>query len=148
MKSHFHSQPPVVITDLESLRRLSRPKLFRASEPIIINLPGLSPNEAEALAARVNEYRNECGCSLGAKSMAVGFGVIVTWLWIANGVFTMRFAWRLPLAFVFALLCAGVGKSVGIALARQRLRSELNQLDLNPSPLNIRRIPCQVLGQN
>jgi hypothetical protein len=148
MKPHFHSQPPVVISDLESLRSLTKPKLFRAGEPIIIDLPGLSPNEAEALAARVNGYRNECGCSLGAKCMAAGFGVIVTWLWIANGLFTMRFAWRLPLAFVVALLCAGLGKSVGIALARQRLRLELNQLDLNPSPLSIRRTPCQVLGQN
>jgi hypothetical protein len=138
MNPPFHSQPPVVVTDLESLRRLSRPKLFRASEPIIIDLPGLSPHEAEALAARVNEYR----------SMAVGFGVIVTWLWISCGLFTMQFAWRLPLAFVFALLCAGLGKALGIALARQRLRSELNQLDRNPSPLNIRSTPCQALGQN
>jgi hypothetical protein len=148
IKSHFHSPPPVVITDLELLRTFSKPKLFRASAPIIIDLPGLSRSEAEALAARVNGYRNECGCSLGAKCMAVGFGAMVAWLWISNGLFTMRFAWRLPLAFLFALLCAGLGKSIGIALARRRLHSELNRLDLNPPLPSAERSPCQVLGQN
>lgn len=131
----FDSQSPVVITDLESLRRLNKPKLFRSSQPIVIKLPEVSANEAEALVARVNGYRNECGCSLGAKTTAAGFGVMVTWLWLSNGLFTMRFLSRLPFAFVFAMLCAGLGKSIGIALARRRLRLELDQLHLNFSPL-------------
>ena len=148
MKSHFYSQSPIVIHDLESLRSLSKPKRFRASEPIIIDLPELPLHEAEALSARINGYRNECGCSLGAKFAAAGLGLVTAWLWMSDGIFTMTYLWRLPLAFIFLLLCAGFGKSLGIALARRRLRLELNQLDLNSSPLSLRRTPCQVLGQN
>jgi hypothetical protein len=57
------------------------------------------------------------------------------WIWLSDGVLTMKFLWRLPLAFVVAMLCAGLGKSVGIALARRRLRLELDQLYFNLSPL-------------
>lgn len=131
----FASQSPLVITDLESLRSLNNPKLFRPNQPIVIKLPEVPANEAEALAARVNRYRSECGCSLGAKTMATGFGAMVMWIWLSDGVLTMKFLWRLPLAFVVAMLCAGLGKSVGIALARRRLRLELDQLYFNLSPL-------------
>jgi hypothetical protein len=106
----------------ETLRSLSQPKLFRASQPIVIKLPEASEIEAKALAARVNPSRDDCGCSLGAKCMAAGFGVMVTWLGLSNGFFTMNFLWRLPFAFAFAVLCAGLGKVVGIALAHRRLR--------------------------
>lgn len=141
-------EPPLLVTDLESLARLSKPKLFRASEPIIIALPGLSGNEAEALTARLNGYRNECGCSLGAKSMAAGFAVALISFAMTGGLFNMKFLWRLPLAFAVAFLCAGLGKVSGIAIARLRLRLEVIQLDRTLTTPSIRRTPCPVPGRN
>jgi len=67
--------------------------------------------------------------------MAVGFVLVLLWLWASNGFFTTNFLWRLPLALVFAFICAGVGKSVGIALALRRLRQELDRVYLNLSYL-------------
>jgi hypothetical protein len=133
--SQFNSQAPLIVSDLETLRDLGRPKLFRSKQPITLLLPELSAAASEELSARINGYRNECGCSLGAKSMAVGFLLMLLWLWASNGFFTTNSLWRLPLAFVFAFICAGVGKSVGIALALRRLRQELERIYLNLSCL-------------
>jgi apolipoprotein N-acyltransferase len=65
---------------------------------------------------------------MGAKSMTAGFLIVLAWLLSSYGVFTSNFLWRLPFAFLFALACAGAGKSLGIFLARRRLRLELDQL--------------------
>jgi hypothetical protein len=119
---------PLIITDLETLRNLSKSRPFRSRVPIIIQLPELSSQDAEALSARINGYRNECGCSLGAKSMAVGFLIALALLMALYGGFTSNFLLRLPFAFLFAFVCAGAGKSIGIFLARSRLQLELNQL--------------------
>ena len=118
---------PLIVTDLETLRSLSKSRSFRSSKPIVIRLSELSPEEAEALSSRINGYRNECGCSLGAKSMAAGFLIVLALLLASYGVFTSGFFLRLPFAFLFAFVCAGAGKSIGVFLARKRLRLELNQ---------------------
>ena len=119
----------MVVTDFESLRNLSGPPLFRANEPLIIEVPGLPPDETAALTARLTAYRNECGCALGARCMVAGFAVTLTWFAIADGGVTIKFLWHLPFAFVAAFLGAGLGKFSGIVIARRRLRWELTQLD-------------------
>jgi hypothetical protein len=140
------AQQPVVITDLNSLRRLGERRFFRSSHPIVVRLPKVPTDAAEAIANRINGYRNECGCSLGAKATTVGLGVMITWLTLSSGLFTSQFLWRLPLVFVGALGCAGLGKSAGIALARRRLRIELEQLSLSLSTIT-EEATCQEHGQ-
>lgn len=119
---------PLVITDMEGLRGLGKSRSFRSREPIVIRLPNLSATEAEALTSRINGYRNECGCSLGAKSMTAGLVVMLVSLFASYGAFTTSFLLRLPFAFLFAFVCAGAGKATGVFLARRRLRLELDQL--------------------
>src|SRR2546423_7949477 len=119
---------PLIVTDLAALRGLSESRSFRSKEPIIIRLPDLSLEQAEALSSRINGYRNECGCSLGAKTMAAGFSIMLVLLLVSYGVFTGGFLLRLPFPFLFAFLCAGAGKAIGIHRARRRLRLELDQI--------------------
>lgn len=71
-------------------------------------------------------FANECGCSMGAKSMAATFSISVICLAISHGFFNSQFAWRLPWAFLWAIAGAIAGKVMGIALARRRLRNEIN----------------------
>jgi hypothetical protein len=119
----------MVIADSKSLRDLGKPPFLGANEPLIIELPGLPPAEAAALTERLNRYRNECGCSLGARCMVAGFAVTFIWFAVADGGFTIKFLWHVPLAFLAAFLGAGLGKFLGIVIARRRLRWELTQLD-------------------
>lgn len=119
---------PRIITDLEGLRSLGKSRSFRSREPIVIRLPDLSAAQTEELTSRINGYRNECGCSLGAKTMTAGLVVMLIFLCASYGAFTTRFLMRLPFAFLVAFVCAGAGKATGILLARRRLRLELDQL--------------------
>lgn len=130
-----NSQAPIIISDLESLRNLGRFKPFRSNQPVTLRLPEVSAAASEELTSRINGYRNECGCSLGAKSMAVGFVLMLPWLWASNGLFTSKFLWRLPVAFIFVVISTGLGKSVGVALAHRRLRLELDRIYFNLSYL-------------
>jgi len=139
---------PIVVSDLAGLRSLSKSRPFRSREPIAIQLPNLSTEEAEALSARINGYRNDCGCSLGAKSMAAGFLITVLWLCVSYGVFTTRFLLALPFAFLFAFVCAGAGKATGVFLARRRLRLELDRFQPNSHPSLEGDSICRVFGHN
>src|SRR2546421_12662934 len=107
----------LVIRDFNDLRALGESRLLYSKQPLAISLPGLPTEKAEALSERLNRYRNECGCSLGAKCMAAGFVAALAWLSAWHGVFTAAFLWRLPLAFLFTLACAGAGKISGISVA-------------------------------
>jgi hypothetical protein len=119
----------MVVTDFESLRNLSKPAFFPANEALVIELPGMPPGESAALVERLNSYRNECGCALGARCMVAGFAVTLIWFAMADGLFKMKLLWHLPYALLAAFLCAGLGKFLGIVIARRRLRWELTQLD-------------------
>jgi hypothetical protein len=66
--------------------------------------------------------------------MTAGFLIVLGLLLASYGVLTSNFLMRLPLAFLVAFVCAGAGKSIGIFLARRRLRLELNQLYPSPHP--------------
>jgi hypothetical protein len=66
--------------------------------------------------------------------MAAGFLIVLVLLLASYDVFTSNFLLRLPFAFLFAFVCAGAGKSIGVFLARRRLRLELNQLYPRPHP--------------
>jgi hypothetical protein len=66
--------------------------------------------------------------------MTASFLIALVLLLASCGGFTSDFFLRLPLAFLFAFACAGAGKSIGIFLARRRLRHELNQLYPSSGP--------------
>jgi hypothetical protein len=118
----------LIIRDAAQLRALQTTASLLSSRTLLLDLPGLSPETARAAAERIVSYNNECGCSLGAKCMAAGFGVAVAWLALGDGVLTAHFLWHLPRALLCAFAGAGIGKSFGVARARARLHQEIDRL--------------------
>ena len=123
-----HGAAPLVIADLAGLRALSGTRDFTSRRPLVLNLPELPPTEAFAAAERLNRDRGECGCSLGAKAMAAGFGLTLGALAVGFGPLTLAFLERSPLALGAAFAAAGAGKVAGIALDRRRARREVARI--------------------
>ena len=118
----------LVINEPEQLRALVGRKMLHSKQLLAIRLPNLSESDGSMISERLNRYRSECGCSLGAKSMAVGFVATMICLVLRYGFFTAALVWRLPLAFLGGLLLAGIGKAIGIAIARRGFRREIRVL--------------------
>lgn len=93
-----------------------------------MELSGVEHDDAKAIAARLNAYREECGCSLGAKCLAAGVCIAITWLVAASDGFSLHLFVRLAAALVFAVVCSGAGKALGILAARRRLRREIDEV--------------------
>jgi hypothetical protein len=118
----------LIIRDATQLRALKSVKTVLSTSTLRLDLPGFSADAARLAVERIISYRNECGCSLGAKCMVGGFGLGVTWLGLNYGVFTTHFLWRLPWAVLCAFAAAGLGKVFGIVRARDRLNEEIDKL--------------------
>ncbi len=119
---------PLRIRDLAQLRDLRRRARILKTSPIVLDLPGISPEVAAQFSNRIHAYANECGCSLGAKVMALSFLISLTGFALAYGIFSLSFLWRLPLIAVLALCGAASGKFLGLTLAHHRLDREFNTL--------------------
>ena len=94
--------------------------LHHATPPGTVPPHAPDPADPGSLLSRLGAAGDDCGCSLGARCMAIGFVAALVALGVQYGAFTPAFFWRSPLALVVAFLCAGAGKSVGIARARRR----------------------------
>jgi hypothetical protein len=117
----------LVIDDADGLRALRRSRDLYSSRPVAIRLPGLTPAQAAEIGERLQRDRTECGCALGAKSFFAGLAVTVV-LTLTRPERPPALPWRVLLALVFAVACAGAGKAAGIASARRRLRREIDRL--------------------
>jgi len=120
--------PPVVIADHAQLRAFVASRAFAAKQPLILNLPGMSPAEGFAAAEHLNKYRSECGCALGAQTMTAAFCVTVGFLMVNYGALTPAMLKRLPIAAAVGIISAAVGKIVGIAIGRKRARREVARI--------------------
>jgi hypothetical protein len=116
---------PIVVRDLDQLRAYSIARPGNYTAPLILSIPQMSQSEAFAASERITKARSECGCDLGARAMAATFAISLAAIGILFGPFTLAALERLPIAVVAAFLAAGLGKAIGIALARNRARAEL-----------------------
>jgi hypothetical protein len=145
--SSFAADSLLIVRNVADLRTLSRSPLLYTGQPLALRLPDLSTGEAEDLSSRLNQARNECGCSLGAKCMAAGALAALAWLSARYGFLTAAFFWRLPWVFLCTVASAGAGKTVGMLSARRRLHREIDLLLLNTSSHSQGELPCLEFGQ-
>ena len=91
----------------------------------------LQSDEAARWITRVDELRNECGCSLGMRFFLATLVIYpAAWFWYPF----ISSPWLAALAGIFALfLAAGCGKLIGILIARYRLRRTIHDLYLHLS---------------
>ena len=71
---------------------------------------------------KIIEYKKECGCSLGAKTMTAVFILCVLIIALQDGFLTAAFVKKIPLILVMSFLGAAAGKITGIGYARFKLK--------------------------
>lgn len=65
-------------------------------------------------------HQDSCGCATGAKFLAVGFVAAALWYGCYGRAFGLSLTGIAVRIFLWSLLAAGLGKSVGIALSALR----------------------------
>jgi hypothetical protein len=116
--------PLAVISDAEQLGEFAASREFVSKRPLIVLIPGMAESEAFAASERLNAYRAECGCSLGARAMTAAFLISLALLMFSYGVFTLALLVRLPIALAAGVVSAMLGKLAGIAMGRRRAHRE------------------------
>ena len=116
---------PIVIRDPSALSAFAVSRAFASTQPLVLQLPGMTPAHAFAAAERINVARAACGCALGAQAMAGAFVVTLALLMIRYGPFTLDMLERTPIALGAAFVFAAFGKAIGVARARARARREV-----------------------
>jgi VIT1/CCC1 family predicted Fe2+/Mn2+ transporter len=122
--SSRHARSAVVIASAADVERLSLPDLRHRT--ISVEVPGLPPEEAARISSRLTRRAHACGCETSSVTTVVAIvGLIavefaagmpgLTWSSIATG-----------LAILIA--AAVIGKAIGLAYARARLKAEIGEL--------------------
>jgi hypothetical protein len=118
---------PIIIEDPGQLQAFAASRAFASNRPLILTIPGLPSADALSIGERLNKDRAACGCSTGAWAMAVAFAVVLAMIVLSHGLFTVETLIRLPIAAATAIVFAGLGKAIGMAVARQRARREVSR---------------------
>lgn len=98
------------------------------NRPVVVDLPGLPPDEARAASRRLTQLLAECGCSEGAKAMVGGAVLALAGTVLVTGGPFLRLLELAPLTLLGAVLGAGAGKTFGLVRSRHRFRRELELL--------------------
>ncbi|MGV8964587.1 MAG: hypothetical protein ACOH2V_14565 [Candidatus Saccharimonadaceae bacterium] len=85
-------------------------------------------NPISELNEKIEKYKNECGCTLGAKFMSVAFvsSLFIT-IWRYHFI-SMNFLWHVPLILLITICSAGIGKLSGILYAKLKYKQLSKQL--------------------
>ncbi len=82
----------------------------------------LYDNRKKLKEDKINHYKTECGCSLGAKTMTVAFAFFLWMSALQHGFFTAAFLKQIPFVLIMSFLGAVAGKLTGIGYARFKLK--------------------------
>jgi hypothetical protein len=112
---------------------------IRVPMRFVVESPLLDRQDAEQASGRLSALSRECGCSTGARFLALS-----TFFCAACICLSFRVVWMHPissvsLAVLACFLSAGIGKTVGISRARNELRVRLlsicQQLESQKEPI-------------
>ncbi|GAA5222295.1 hypothetical protein GCM10025777_29260 [Membranihabitans marinus] len=114
-----------IIHDQENLLKLISKEKINFNGKIKMNIGQLSQDENAQYEKYFNEYYNACGCEMGSFFCFVSillysiFEIFhndnINWLTVRNGV-------------IIFFLSAGLGKIIGIFIAKMRLKKEVTEL--------------------
>jgi hypothetical protein len=121
----------LVIKDHADL--LSASKLPRGSRIRVLH-PDLDPLRSRAVEREMNMYLGECGCRLSAAFLVISMAVTLIW----DAIEWTSISHHLISTFIIGLtaivLCAGVGRALGIFSARIRFKRFVAALIVQLSP--------------
>lgn len=89
---------------------------------------GSTMNPISKLNERMMKYKNECGCTLGAKFMTAAFAVSIFTNINRYHFISIKFLSHLPLIIIIAIGAAGIGKLIGILYAKFKYKQLSKQL--------------------
>lgn len=137
------------VDDLRTDLRRPGPRRFAG---IVVKIPGASEADNAQWQQRIQREYFACGCDLGTAASLLAVSVlIVNFITRDGGLSALRWTDGLLLLGAF-VIATGVGKLIGIRLARARLRAVLGELAMRlpagparpPQPRHRRR--CSVHG--
>lgn len=95
---------------------------------VVLDLPGLTPDEGTETARKLTELLDECGCDTGARAMVAGAALVFGGLFVVAGGRVLPTLALSPFVVVGAVVGAGTGKAYGLARSRRQFRREINEL--------------------
>jgi hypothetical protein len=90
--------------------------------------PDNPSNPVITLNEKMEKYKNECGCKLGAKFMAAGFVLSLIFFIYQDSLISLKFLIHLPFIAAITIGAAGIGKITGILFAKLRYKQVSGQL--------------------
>ena len=123
----------VAVRSAAQLKALSSaPK--KKSVTVCLEIAGLSEDQTARWESAVNQYLNECGCSLGAKFALLGMAVSVLYQFT----YSSWSFWRLPVFFgrslALAVMVGAAGKLIGLKIAARGIRGIIDELAHHEHP--------------
>ena len=82
----------------------------------------------QQLQEKMAKYQNECGCSHGAVSMTLAFGISLSYFLAHDPLISTQFLLHLPLILLISMGAAGIGKLGGILYGKYRFKQLSTQL--------------------
>lgn len=124
-------QNKIIVSDAESLLRLTKD---HARGRVVLDLPVLTQQETREWETKINSYRDDCGCSMGAKFCLASTVLYYLHLFFLPRDFLLGIWPGVILGVPVALIAAGAGKGIGLLFARKKLQRTINELcDLLPA---------------
>jgi hypothetical protein len=132
-----HQEPPLIAQkrDLEARLLSARERRWTTVE---LDLGELDQRESAEWEARLSRHLLACGCREGAATVGLSL-----WYGLAvrrrhQAIAPVSAGRRAAAGFIVIAASAGIGRSIGIARARRRLRGEVRRLE---ALLALRAIP-------
>jgi hypothetical protein len=125
--------PAMTVRTPHDLALLRTRQFLQDRRSFDIDLPGLPAPEASQAVARLSAYREECGCSMGAWFGTAALVAAVAWFFINPPSGVGAIAMQIVLSLVVLITATGIGKTLGILLARGALNREIDALHLRLS---------------
>jgi hypothetical protein len=117
-------------SDVEMLRANTSAIRRLPSKGVQVAIPGLEPRQAQRLRERVVAYVGACGCAEGGTAALIGLLCVIGW--IATEIGTRGFRWSdvgvAAAGVLLAVLLGGLGKVLGVTIARLRLERCCRQI--------------------
>lgn len=122
---NVHAFPEYHIVDAASARYALS---IRVPMQFVVDSRLLDSHDAVQASERLSALSRECGCSSGARFLALSTFLCAGCMCLTLGLVWMHPITSFSLAVLACFLSAGIGKALGISRARKELRARLVSL--------------------
>lgn len=121
---------PIVVNDIANLKELLSSATWSKRSDynhIELNIDALSDKEKKYWNERLQPKLFDCGCPTGTVTLLIGATGFAYYLFFIEGIRSSGWS-ELLTGFLVLLISGGVGKMIGISLARVRFKKAVKQL--------------------